>query len=160
MALRSRCWALPCLLAVTLASKAQEAQVPMVPRTYANAQLEWEQLDNGTWKTIEVWKHARLKEGQTHTWDLEREQEGRVQRLLLRVTWRGQSDRLEVAGGFAYLDPKQAPVRVRVDRGLSDGQAWTFGVPTQAGMQGNRVVAKVVLETVMEPWVGEQANAR
>ena len=130
------------------------------PVTYAHTQLQWERLDAGTWKFVEQWKSPKMKAGEVHTWDTTVTRAGTTQRLLLRVTWAGDTPRVELEGGFAYLSPPRDPVRLRVNRGLADGQAWIFGVPSSQGLMGHRVVAKVRLETVMEPKKNESSPTR
>ncbi len=138
-------------VALFLSGSAWAADPLEVPVTYANTHLRWERLENGAWKSVEEWGESRMKMGRTYGWDTTRRTSETIQRLMLRVTWTGQAPRVELGGGFARLSPEHAPVRIQVQRGLADGQAWTFGVPTEKGLAGHRVVAQVRLETVMEP---------
>lgn len=143
------------LFAATPAPATPSAQVvePMlVPRTYAHVTLTWEALEDGRWATRQEWKRPRLEAGKPERWDVTLEGASATQRLLLDTTWRGGAARVEIKGGYAWLEEGQAPVRVRVARGLADGDAWTFGVPNSREFAGHRVVAQVRLETVMEPW--------
>ena len=145
------------IVVLFLSASAWAAHPVATPVTYAHTQLQWERLDAGTWKLVEQWKPPKMKVGEVHTWDTTVTRAGTTQRLLLRVTWTGDTPRVELEGGFAYLSPPTNPVRLRVKRGLADGQAWTFGVPSSQGLMGHRVVAKVRLETVMEPQKNESS---
>lgn len=154
----TKAWVVVGLLAWSMVARAAEPD--LVPQTYAHTELRWERLERGAWKPVQAWRQPKMKAGQTYIWDTTVNEAGQTERLLLRVTWVGQSPRVEVAGGFAYLAPEREPVRIKVDRGLADGQAWTFGVPTAHELVGHRVVTTVRLETVMEPRLGEPAATR